>query len=70
MFGSEQTAEDALQEVWLDAFRGLSKLIEPGAFPGEADHLPMAESGVWHRRGALRLAIHPPRDDANGSGWS
>ena len=34
MLCCEQAAEDALQEVWLDAFRGLSRLIEPGAFPG------------------------------------
>jgi RNA polymerase sigma-70 factor (ECF subfamily) len=33
MLGSVQSAEDALQEVWLDAFRGLPGLIEPGAFP-------------------------------------
>jgi RNA polymerase sigma-70 factor, ECF subfamily len=33
MLGGVPTAEDALQEVWLDAFRGLPGLIEPGAFP-------------------------------------
>src|SRR5260370_18745841 len=33
MLVGEQSAEDALQEVWLDAFRGLPGLIEPGAFP-------------------------------------
>src|SRR5262249_46181560 len=33
MLGGVQPAEDALQEVWLDAFRGLPRLIEPGAFP-------------------------------------
>src|SRR3954447_25634916 len=33
MLGGVQSAEDALQEVWLDAFRGLPALIEPGAFP-------------------------------------
>jgi RNA polymerase sigma-70 factor (ECF subfamily) len=32
MLGSKPAAEDALQEVWLDAFRGLPRLIEPGAF--------------------------------------
>jgi RNA polymerase sigma-70 factor (ECF subfamily) len=33
MLGGEQPAEDALQDVWLDAFRGIAKLNEPGAFP-------------------------------------
>ena len=33
MLGGAQSAEDALQEVWLDAFRGLPALIEPAAFP-------------------------------------
>jgi RNA polymerase sigma-70 factor (ECF subfamily) len=32
MLGSVPTAEDALQEVWLDAFRALPRLIEPSAF--------------------------------------
>jgi RNA polymerase sigma-70 factor (ECF subfamily) len=34
MVGGMQAAEDALQEVWLDAFRGLPRLVEPGAFAG------------------------------------
>lgn len=33
MLGGSQAAEDALQDVWLDAFRGITKLNEPGAFP-------------------------------------
>jgi RNA polymerase sigma-70 factor, ECF subfamily len=33
MLGGVQATEDALQEVWLDAFRGITRLIEPGAFP-------------------------------------
>jgi RNA polymerase sigma-70 factor (ECF subfamily) len=33
MLGGVQPAEDALQEVWLDAFRGLPRLSDPGAFP-------------------------------------
>jgi RNA polymerase sigma-70 factor (ECF subfamily) len=32
MLGSLQTADDALQEVWLDAFRGIPRLTEPSAF--------------------------------------
>ncbi len=34
MLGNVQAAEDALQEAWLDAFRGIPRLKEPGAFPG------------------------------------
>jgi RNA polymerase sigma-70 factor (ECF subfamily) len=33
MLGGAEAADDALQEVWLDAFRGLPRLIEPAAFP-------------------------------------
>jgi len=33
MLGGVQAVEDVLQEVWLDAFRGITRLIEPGAFP-------------------------------------
>src|SRR4051794_21082173 len=33
ILGGVQSAEDALQELWLDAFRGLPGLVEPGAFP-------------------------------------
>ena len=29
-FGSE-TADDLLQEVWLDVFRGIARLADPGA---------------------------------------
>jgi RNA polymerase sigma-70 factor, ECF subfamily len=32
MLGNSQSTEDALQDVWLDAFRGLPRLVEPGAF--------------------------------------
>jgi RNA polymerase sigma-70 factor (ECF subfamily) len=33
MLGGVQSTEDALQEVWLDAFRGITRLAEPVAFP-------------------------------------
>src|SRR6516165_12399485 len=33
MLGRPEATEDALQEVWLDAFRGITRLNEPGAFP-------------------------------------
>jgi RNA polymerase sigma-70 factor (ECF subfamily) len=32
MLGNAHTAEDALQDVWLDVWRGLSRLAEPAAF--------------------------------------
>jgi RNA polymerase sigma-70 factor (ECF subfamily) len=32
MLGEEHAAEDALQEVWLDVFRGVSRLADVGAF--------------------------------------
>jgi RNA polymerase sigma-70 factor (ECF subfamily) len=33
MLGNVQSAEDTLQDVWLDAFRGLPGLVAPAAFP-------------------------------------
>ncbi|MFL5341097.1 MAG: RNA polymerase sigma factor [Gemmataceae bacterium] len=33
MLGDDDTAEDVLQEVWLDVFRGLGGLLDLGAFP-------------------------------------
>jgi RNA polymerase sigma-70 factor (ECF subfamily) len=33
MLGNPQGAEDALQDVWLDAFRGITRLADPSAFP-------------------------------------
>lgn len=32
LLGSEPAADDALQDVWLDAFRALPRLADPGAF--------------------------------------
>ncbi len=34
MIGDAHAADDALQEVWLDVFRGVGKLRDAGAFPG------------------------------------
>jgi RNA polymerase sigma-70 factor (ECF subfamily) len=71
MLGRVQPAEDALQEVWLDTFRGLPGLIEPGAFAAwiyrlardrafrelrrRRNHLPLEEADV--------VAEAPAEDD-------
>jgi RNA polymerase sigma-70 factor (ECF subfamily) len=33
MLGEVHRAEDVLQDVWLDVFRGVPRLADPGAFP-------------------------------------
>jgi RNA polymerase sigma-70 factor (ECF subfamily) len=33
LLGGSHAAEDALQEVWLDVFRSVPRLADPGAFP-------------------------------------
>jgi len=33
MVGDDHAADDLLQEVWFDVYRGLAKLGDPGAFP-------------------------------------
>lgn len=33
MLGPDRDADDLLQEIWLDVFRGLQRLAEPAAFP-------------------------------------
>jgi RNA polymerase sigma-70 factor (ECF subfamily) len=33
MVGDVHAADDLLQEVWFDVYRGLAKLADPGAFP-------------------------------------
>jgi RNA polymerase sigma-70 factor (ECF subfamily) len=33
MLGEGHSAEDLLQDVWLDVFRGVTRLADPGAFP-------------------------------------
>jgi RNA polymerase sigma-70 factor, ECF subfamily len=68
MLGGVQSAEDALQEVWLDAFRSLPALIEPAAFPAwiyrlardrafrevrrQRSHLPLEEFDVIDEAGS------------------
>ncbi len=33
MIGADQAADDLLQEVWLDVYRGVARLADPVAFP-------------------------------------
>lgn len=33
MVGETPSTDDLLQDVWLEVFKGISKLIDPGAFP-------------------------------------
>jgi RNA polymerase sigma-70 factor (ECF subfamily) len=33
MVGDDHAADDLLQDVWLDVYRGLARLADPGAFP-------------------------------------
>ncbi len=33
MVGNRHAADDLLQEVWIEVFRGIAKLADPGAFP-------------------------------------
>jgi RNA polymerase sigma-70 factor, ECF subfamily len=59
MLGGVPAAEDALQEVWLDAFRGITTLIEPGAFPAWIYRLPRDRAF----RELRRRRSHLPLDD-------
>jgi RNA polymerase sigma-70 factor (ECF subfamily) len=69
MLGGVQPAEDALQEVWLDAFRGLPGLIEPGAFPAWIYRLARdrAFREVRRRRSHLPLEEFDVIDEAGGA---
>lgn len=69
MLGGEQSAEDALQEVWLDAFRGLPGLIEPGAFSAWIYRLARdrAFREVRRRRLSFPLEEFEVIDEAGGT---
>jgi RNA polymerase sigma-70 factor (ECF subfamily) len=62
-------ADDALQEVWLDAFRGLPGLIEPGAFPAWIYRLARdrAFRELRRRRAYLPLEETDVIDEARGA---
>jgi RNA polymerase sigma-70 factor, ECF subfamily len=68
MLGGVLAAEDALQEVWLDAFRGLPGLIEPGAFPAWIYRLARdrAFRELRRRRSYLPLEDFDVIDEAGG----
>src|SRR3954447_4988127 len=69
MLGGVQSAEDALQEVWLDAFRGITRLIEPDAFPAWIYRLARdrAFREVRRRRPCLPLESFDAIDEAGGA---
>lgn len=59
MLGDVQGAEDALQEVWLDAFRSITRLKEPAAFPAWVYRL--ARDRAF--RTLRRRRVHLPLED-------
>jgi RNA polymerase sigma-70 factor (ECF subfamily) len=67
--GDVSTAEDMLQEVWVEIFRGIRRLADPGAFPAWA--FRVARDRVYRslrrrHKVALPLDDEPParEDDA------
>jgi RNA polymerase sigma-70 factor (ECF subfamily) len=78
MLRDEHAAEDALQDVWLDAFRGLGKLRDTAAFAGWLYRIARDRAyRVLRKRGGLRLvslndedhsAVIPPTAAADDSG--
>ncbi len=56
LLGNAHTAEDALQDVWLDVFRGLPRLAEPAAFTAWLYRIA--------RDRACRVLRRAPRDRA------
>jgi RNA polymerase sigma-70 factor (ECF subfamily) len=68
--GGVQAAEDALQEVWLDAFRGIPRLVEPGAFPGWIYRLARdrAFRELRRRRPSIPLDAFDAVDEGEGEG--
>ena len=56
MLRDEHDAEDALQDVWLDVFRGLGKLRDTAAFAGWLYRIARDRAyRVLRKRGGLRL---------------
>jgi RNA polymerase sigma-70 factor (ECF subfamily) len=58
LLGGAGDADDALQEVWLDAFRGLPRLHDPGAFPAWVYRLARDRAfRALRRRGARPVPL-------------
>jgi RNA polymerase sigma-70 factor (ECF subfamily) len=70
MLGGAEAAEDALQEVWLDAFRGITRLIEPAAFSAWVYRLARdrAFRELRRRRSHLPLEDFDLIDEASDAG--
>jgi len=55
MVGDDHAADDLLQDVWFDVYRGVARLADPGAFPAWLYRI------ARHRAlGALRIRRQPP----------
>jgi RNA polymerase sigma-70 factor (ECF subfamily) len=70
MLGGAEATEDALQEVWLDAFRAITRLNEPGAFPAWVYRLARdrAYRELRRRRSHLPLEDFDVVDEARDPG--
>src|SRR5262249_2889927 len=70
LLGDVHGAEDALQDVWLDAFRGLPKLNDPGAFRAwlyrvtrDRAFRTLRRRRAYHPFVDMELLDHAPEDD-------
>jgi RNA polymerase sigma-70 factor (ECF subfamily) len=71
MVGDEHAADDLLQDVWFDAYRGVARLADPGAFPAWlyriARHKALAQLRKGRQSAAslegIDLADEPEDDD-------
>jgi RNA polymerase sigma-70 factor (ECF subfamily) len=55
MAGDNHAADDLLQDVWLDVYRGVARLADPGAFPAWLYRIARRRA-----LGALRKRRQPP----------
>jgi RNA polymerase sigma-70 factor (ECF subfamily) len=55
-----ESPDDALQDVWLDVFRGMSRLTEPGALPAWLYRIARDRAfRIFRKRRILALPIEP-----------